>query len=149
MAIAEGLARLPYRPALLAAEPGRFLVAEAGVLAAAVIGRERRGNETWLFTEVGNYHGLGEVLPTPGGWSYPLSTSVDGESPLLPFTLTGPSCDSTDTWAHGVLLPSAIDVGDVVYIGTAGAYTVSYATHFNGFDPPAQVFARGSGDARR
>jgi ornithine decarboxylase len=148
-AINEGLDRLPYEPALLAAEPGRFLVAEAGVLAAAVIGRVRRGSETWLFTEVGNYHGLGEVLPTPGGWRFPLSTSVDGESPLLPFTLTGPSCDSTDTWAHGVLLPSSIDVGDIIYIGTAGAYTVSYATHFNGFDPPAQVFVRGFRDARR
>jgi ornithine decarboxylase len=36
---------LPYRPELVAAEPGRHLVAESSVMAAGVIGRERRGDE--------------------------------------------------------------------------------------------------------
>jgi ornithine decarboxylase len=147
-AIADGLGALPYAPALLAAEPGRFLVAEAGVLAAAVIGCENRDGDEWLFLEVGNYGGLGEVLPTPGGWAYPMSSSVDGRSPQVPFTLTGPTCDSTDTFGYGVLLPAGIDVGDIVYIGTAGAYTVSYATNFNAFAPPVQVFVGGPGDAQ-
>ncbi|MEU4243103.1 type III PLP-dependent enzyme [Actinoplanes sp. NPDC026619] len=140
LAIAEGLDTLPYRPALLAAEPGRFLVAEAGRLAARVIGREQRDGVNWLFLEVGAYHGLGEVLPTPGGWRYPMSSSVDGGSLSVPFTVTGPTCDPTDTFAHEVRLPAAIDVGDVVYLGSAGAYTLAYATGFNGFPPPTQVF---------
>jgi ornithine decarboxylase len=41
---------------------------------------------------------------------------------------------------YGVALPSTIDVGDRIYIGTAGAYTLSYASSFNGFPPPTPVF---------
>ena len=54
--------------------------------------------------------------------------------PHLPFTVTGPSCDSSDTMFYGVALPATIDVGDMLYIGSAGAYTLSYASAFNGFD---------------
>jgi ornithine decarboxylase len=133
---------LPYRPELLAAEPGRHLVAESAVMAVTVIGRERRGDEDWLFVEVGAYNGMMETLQTANGWEYPLWTSVPGhgEVPQLSFTVTGPSCDSSDTTFLGVSLPATIDVGDILYIGSAGAYTLSYASAFNGFDPPTPLF---------
>jgi ornithine decarboxylase len=133
---------LPYRPELLAAEPGRHLVAEAAVMAVGVIGREQRGDENWLFVDVGAYNGMMETLQTANGWNYPLWTSVDGHAdvPHLPFTVTGPSCDSSDTMFAGVPLPATIDVGDTLYIGSAGAYTLSYASAFNGFDPPTPLF---------
>lgn len=133
---------LPYRPELLAAEPGRHLVAEAGVMAVSVIGRERRGDENWLFVDVGAYHGMMETLQTANGWDYPLWTSVrdHADVPHLPFTVTGPTCDSSDTMFIGVSLPATLDVGDTLYIGSAGAYTLSYASAFNGFDPPMPLF---------
>jgi ornithine decarboxylase len=140
--LASELAALPYRPALVAAEPGRHLVAEAGVMAATIIGREMRGDENWLYLEVGAYHGMIEPIQTPGGWEYPMSTSL-GDSDgleLLPFTLTGPTCDSSDTIGYGVLLPATLTVGDVLYFGSAGAYTLSYATSFNGFPPPTPIY---------
>ena len=52
----------------------------------------------------------------------------------------GPSCDSSDTTFFGVYLPATLDAGDRLYIGSAGAYTPSYASNFNGFPPPAPVF---------
>ncbi|WP_433296008.1 type III PLP-dependent enzyme [Actinoplanes sp. CA-030573] len=137
--IAKEIVDLPYRPDLIAAEPGRFLVAEAGVLAAAVVGRAERGDENWLYLEVGAFHGMAEPLQIPGGWTYPMWTSRPSDD-LLPYTLCGPTCDSADTFAHGVLLPGTLTVGDVVYFGSAGAYTLSYATSFNAFPPPTQVF---------
>ncbi|WP_199511211.1 type III PLP-dependent enzyme [Nucisporomicrobium flavum] len=136
---------LPYRPGLLAAEPGRHLVAEAGVLAATVIGREVRAGQNWLFLDVGAYHGMMETIQLPTGWDYPVRTSVPGHDEVA-FTVTGPSCDSSDTMFTGLRLPAAIDVGDVVYIGSAGAYTLSYASDFNGFPPPTPVFV-GAGRA--
>ncbi|MFC7528700.1 type III PLP-dependent enzyme [Actinoplanes sp. GCM10030250] len=140
--VAAALAELPYRPALVAAEPGRHLVAESGVIAATIIGRERRGTENWLFTEVGAYHGLMETLQTPGGWDFPLWTSLPDHAgaPQLPFTVTGPSCDSSDTIGYGILLPATLTVGDVLYLGSAGAYTLAYASAFNGFQPPTPIF---------
>ena len=130
---------LPYRPGLLAAEPGRHLVAEAGVLAATVIGREVRAGENWLFLDVGAYHGMMETIQLPTGWDYPVRSSVPGHGEVT-FTVTGPSCDSSDTMFTGLALPAGIDVGDVLYIGSAGAYTLSYASDFNGFPPPTPIF---------
>jgi ornithine decarboxylase len=133
---------LPYRPRMLVAEPGRHLVAEAAVMAVGVIGREVRQGENWLFVDVGAYNGMMETVQLPTGWDYPLRSSVrdHGETARLPFTITGPSCDSSDTMFHGVSLPATIDVGDIVYIGSAGAYTLSYASAFNGFPPPTPLF---------
>ena len=40
----------------------------------------------------------------------------------------------------GRYLLATLDAGDRLYIGSAGAYTLSYASHFNGFPPPTPVF---------
>jgi ornithine decarboxylase len=138
---------LPYRPELVAAEPGRHLVAESAVMAAGVIGREQRGDENWLFVEVGAYHGMMETLQTGNGWNYPLWTSLSDHAdvPHVPFTVTGPTCDSSDTILVNVMLPATLDVGDTLYIGSAGAYTLSYASAFNGFQPPTPLFVGDGG----
>ncbi len=145
-AIMPALAELlPYRPKVVACEPGRHLVAESAVMVASVLGRELRAGENWLYLDVGAYNGLMETQQTPGQWRFPLWTSRSDHAqvPQLPFTVTGPSCDSSDTMFYGVALPSTIDVGDRVYIGSAGAYTLSYASAFNGFPPPAPLFTGG------
>jgi len=83
-----------------------------------------------------------ETQQTVGQWSYPIWSSRPDhpEANLLPFTVTGPSCDSADTMFYAAMLPSAIDVDDRIYIASAGAYTLSYASNFNGFAPPSVVY---------
>jgi len=39
----------------------------------------------------------------------------------------------------------ALEVGDRVYVMNAGAYTLSYASSFNGFPPPAVKLVDGLG----
>ena len=133
---------LPYRPAHVVAEPGRHLVAESAVMVASVLGREERAGEEWLYLDVGAYNGLMETLQTVGQWRFPLWTSrVDhGVVPHVPFTVTGPSCDSADTMFFGAQLPVTMTEGDRVFIASAGAYTLSYASSFNGFPPPSPYF---------
>jgi ornithine decarboxylase len=140
-------ALLPYRPPLIAAEPGRYLVAEAGVMVSTVLGREWRGDEQWLYLDVGAFNGLMEPLQAVGRWRFPFWTGRPdhGYVPHVPFTIAGPSCDSVDTIFYGVPLPETIEVDDRVYIGTAGAYTLSYASGFNGFLPPEPVFVDSTG----
>jgi ornithine decarboxylase len=135
-------AGLPYRPALLVAEPGRQLVAEAGVLVATVIGRARRGHEEWLHLDVGAYNGLMEAQQTGGRWPFPLWSSRDDHDLVeqIPYTVTGPTCDSSDTVFYGAFLPATLAEGDRLYIGSTGAYTLSYASGFNGFSAPTPVF---------
>ena len=133
---------LPYEPPTLVVEPGRFLVAESAVLVAGVLGREVRAGEDWLYLDVGAYNGLMETQQTVNQWRYPLWTSrpEHGTVPHQPYTVAGPSCDSADTVFYGAPLPVTLDEGDRVYIGSAGAYTLSYASRFNGFPPPTPLF---------
>jgi len=133
---------LPYRPDLVAVEPGRHLVAESAVLVASVLAREERAGEEWLHLDIGAYNGLMETLQTASQWQFPMWTSRADHATArrTPFTVTGPSCDSSDTMFVGAQLPDPLDVDDLVFIGSAGAYTLSYASSFNGFPPPRAVF---------
>ena len=133
---------VPYVPDVLAIEPGRHLVAESAVLVASVLARVERAGEEWLHLDVGAYNGLMETQQTMNQWAFPIWTSRRDHATAyqVPFTLTGPSCDSSDTMFIAEPLPATMDVDDRVFIGSAGAYTLSYASSFNGFPPPRTVF---------
>jgi len=133
---------LPYQPRLIAAEPGRHMVAETAVMVASVLGREERAGEEWLYLDVGAYNGLMETQQTVGQWRFPLwSSRLDhGAVAQTPYTVTGPSCDSADTMFYGAALPVTMAEGDRLFVASAGAYTLSYASHFNGFPPPQTHF---------
>jgi ornithine decarboxylase len=133
--------RLPVGVTRIVAEPGRGLVGDAAVLAATVIGCERRAGRMWVYLDVGAYNGLMEAAQTAGRWPFPLRTSRpdDRTAGRLHCTLTGPTCDSSDTILLEADLPDTITEGDRVYIGSAGAYSMSYVSAFNGFDSPRDV----------
>jgi ornithine decarboxylase len=143
--IRTALTRLPYQPEVLAAEPGRYLVAESGVLAASVIGVHQRDGQRWAFLDVGGYNGMMEAVQTGGRWLFPLLTSRPDHfrEASVSTVVTGPSCDSSDTMFYDAPLPAGLEVGDRVYIGSAGAYTSSYASSFNGFPVPTLHFVGG------
>ena len=132
--IQQALRHLPYRLRVVA-EPGRALVGEAGVLVATVIGTAVRGTQRWVHLDVGAFNGVMEALETRNTLTYPLSDSRR-ETTLARCHVTGPTCDSQDTILFDVALSAGLTEGDRVYIGTAGAYTTSYASTFNGFDVP-------------
>jgi len=128
------VAYLPYE-VQLAMEPGRALVGSAGVMVATVIGRARRGSTDWLHLDVGAFNGMMEALESLNTLRFPMTDSRRSAQQTS-YSVTGPSCDSQDTILHDVSLSADLQVGDRVYIYTAGAYTVSYASRFNGFDIP-------------
>jgi ornithine decarboxylase len=130
--IRRALERLPYRPHVVA-EPGRALVAEAGTLVTTVIGTALRGRRRWAHLDVGAFHG--ESLETRNTLIYPVADSRR-DARTARVTLTGPTCDGQDTLLYDVDLSEGLATGDLVYIGTAGAYTTAYASTFNGFDIP-------------
>jgi ornithine decarboxylase len=132
--IRAGLARLPY-PVLAAIEPGRALVAEAGTLTATVIGTAVRGGVRWAHLDVGAFNGLMESLETNNRLRFPVRDSRDSARRDR-FHLTGPTCDSQDTILFDVELSADLATGDLVYIGSTGAYTTVYASTFNGFEVP-------------
>jgi ornithine decarboxylase len=128
---------LPY-PVELVAEPGRSLVAEAGTMVATVIGVADRHGRRWVHLDVGAFNGMMEALETGNQLRYPVTDSRCSRI-LLPYHITGPTCDSQDTVLYDAPLSDTLTVGDIVYIHSAGAYTTSYASRFNGFEVPSTV----------
>ncbi|GIH19285.1 type III PLP-dependent enzyme [Rugosimonospora africana] len=140
--IENGLAGLPY-PVRAVVEPGRALVAEAGTLTATVIGTAIRSGKRWIHLDAGAFNGFMESLETGNELRFPVSDSR-GSAVRDRFQLTGPTCDSQDTILFDVELSADLSTGDLVHLGTAGAYTTAYASTFNGFEVPTVRCVSGS-----
>ena len=124
----------------LIAEPGRFMVADAGCFVAHVIGTATRNGQRWMHWDAGVFGGLFE---TSDGLRYNLH--ADRTGPALAWNIAGPTCDSVDVCMRGQMLPADIVEGDSIYVLNAGAYSTAYASQFNGFPPP-QVIVFDSGE---
>ncbi|HMI51420.1 MAG TPA: type III PLP-dependent enzyme [Candidatus Saccharimonadales bacterium] len=118
-------------------EPGRSLVAEAGVIQTEVVlvAQKSRSDRTrWVYLDVGKFGGLAETLGE--SIKYRLRTARTG--PPGPIVLAGPTCDSADILYEksGYHLPLDLECGDRIEIVNTGAYSSSYASvNFNGFPP--------------
>lgn len=123
----------------IAAEPGRYISAESSMMVATIIGRENRSGTEWLYLDIGTFQGLIEPLEM-ADWHYPIRTDMSTRSYKINYVLSGPSCDAYDTLGTGYLLPSALNVGDRVYIGSVGAYSTVYGSNFNGFEIPSTYY---------
>ena len=125
----------PERPEIFL-EPGRSFVGDAGIFVATVIGKAPRLDENWLYMDVGVFNGLMESV---GGikYSYVLEDKKK-EVEKKHYVVCGPSCDSFDVIDKDVRLPEP-EVGDMILILSAGAYTISYASEFNGFSIPRTI----------
>ena len=124
--------------ARIMAEPGRGMVAEAGVIGAEVMLVSRKSDRDmhrWVYLDIGRFSGLAE---TEGeAIRYQITSDHDGGD-TGPCVLAGPSCDSADILyeSRPIHLPMALRDGDKVMIRNCGAYTSSYSSvGFNGFPP--------------
>lgn len=127
----------------LMAEPGRYLVADAGTLHTEVVLVSDRDIDArrWVYVDCGVFGGLAETLGE--SIRYRLHTEHDADAPSSQIVLAGPTCDSADIIYDkaGYFLPDALQVGEVIRIASTGAYTTSYsAIGFNGFAPLAQGY---------
>lgn len=115
--------------AKLWAEPGRALVAEAGSTVTRV--ELRKGDALYL-----NDGAFGTLFDaTHLNWAFPakLLREQPSRAKLAPFRLYGPTCDSMDAAAGPFMLPADIGEGDLIEIGSLGAYGTAMGTRFNGF----------------
>ena len=117
-------------------EPGRAVVGDAGIFVTSVIGKTSRGDDNWLHIDVGVFNGLMESV---GGikYSYIVETLRQARHKKK-WTVAGPSCDSFDVIDKNVTLPEP-ETGGLILILSGGAYTISYASEFNGFSIPKTV----------
>ena len=131
----EGLKAFPEDVQIIA-EPGRYLVSDAGYFVCRVLGTATRAGKRWMHWDAGLFGG---VIEASEGLKYRIRTDRSG--PDTVWTVGGPTCDSVDIVMRDEPLPSDLQEGDFVYIRNAGAYTTAYASQFNGFPlPEVRVF---------
>lgn len=129
--------------AVLWAEPGRALVADA----ASIVARVELRKDDALYLNDGAFGNLFDA--THLNWSFPakLVRAQASRAKDAPFRLYGPTCDSMDAAAGPFMLPADIKEGDLIEIGQLGAYGSAMATKFNGFETEDTLIALDSPDA--
>jgi diaminopimelate decarboxylase/aspartate kinase len=109
-------------------EPGRFLVAEAGVLLARVTQTKDKGDVPYVGLDAGMNTLVRPALYGAHHDIYNL-TRID-EAPASRYTVVGPICESGDAFGTNMPLPLCRE-GDVVLIDTAGAYGAAMSSRYN------------------
>jgi ornithine decarboxylase len=125
-------------------EPGRYMVADAGVIDAEVLLVSRKSAEEerrWVYLDIGRFGGLAETEGEAIRYRVEaLDTVAAATGPVI---LAGPTCDSADILYDkaNYRLPLDLKAGDRVRLHSTGAYTTTYsAINFNGFDPLKAYF---------
>ena len=133
------LERLEGRDYVVLLEPGRSVVAEAGVLLTRVLYTKRNGNKNFVIVDAamndllrpalyGSHHEILPVRRHPGG--------------TVVADVVGPVCETGDFLARDRRLP-ALRPGDLLAILTAGAYGASLGSNYNSRLRPPEVLVEG------
>ncbi|MGW3965213.1 type III PLP-dependent enzyme [Amycolatopsis sp. NPDC005003] len=123
------------RPELLL-EPGRVLVADAGLLRTEVVLVAQRDDRRWVYLDIGRYNGLAEAENEAIAYRFEPVGAHDGPDGQV--VLAGPTCDGDDVLYQRTpyRLPVSLRGGDRLDLPGTGAYTASYASvGFNGIEP--------------
>jgi ornithine decarboxylase len=130
-ALASALATLP-REVELIAEPGRYLVASAGLLLTRVTAVRTHRGQRWLQLDCGMHDGLIESVRGVPHRIRPLRRSGN----RVAWRIVGPSCDGADVLPGEWLLPAGVDEGDWLAVEGAAACAQSRASGLNGLPLP-------------
>ncbi|QIU90301.1 diaminopimelate decarboxylase [Yokenella regensburgei] len=135
----EQIARHFGHPVKLEIEPGRFLVAQAGVLVAQVRGVKEMGSRHFVLIDAG-FNDL--MRPAMYGSYHHISAlAADGrdlsQAPVLDTVVAGPLCESGDVFTQQEggkvetrALPAVV-AGDYLVLHDTGAYGASMSSNYN------------------
>ncbi len=132
----EAVERLKLENYKLIIEPGRYLVAESGMLLASVTDVKERGNKLIVGVDTGMNHLIRPALYNAYHEVVVASKAcMEGE---VVADIVGNICESSDVLARDRLIPR-VEVGDVIAILNAGAYGYSMASTYNLRPLPPEV----------
>lgn len=137
-AVASGLQafRSAYPRYGLWLEPGRYLVARAGVLLTTVTQSKGKGEVQYLGVDTGMNSLIRPALY--GAYHEIVNLSRYGEPADTCVNLVGPICESGDVLGLERMLPASRE-GDVILIANAGAYGHAMSSRYNLREPAAEV----------
>ncbi len=117
-------------------EPGRYLVAESGILLTRVLRTKQGEQRNFLVLDAAMNDLLRPSLYD--AWHDIVRIGDNGGRETVAYDVVGPVCETGDTFATGRTLPRC-DGGDLVAILGAGAYGASMASTYNSRPFAAEV----------
>ncbi len=137
------------RPVLFKSEPGRYVVAESGVLFGTVHAVKQNDTSTFVGTDLGfnvlarpmMYDSWHDIEVFHQGYLQP------SDGPLKTVTVVGNICESGDIIAKYRELPP-IEEGDVLAVLDAGAYGYAMSSTYNNRLRPAEILIQKDGSVR-
>ena len=126
-------------------EPGRSIVADAGVLVAEVLYVKRQAGQNFYIVDAS----MAEMIrPALYGAHHEIAPLRKTSGDMVVAQVVGPVCESADVLARDRLLP-VLQEGDKLALLTAGAYGMTMASNYNARRRPAEVVVEESGDCWR
>jgi diaminopimelate decarboxylase len=129
-------------------EPGRYIVAECGVLLGTVHAVKQNDSRTFIGTDIGL-----NVLIRPAMYDshhdieFYRNDAILKTDKVRTATVVGNICESGDILAKGRELPEAVE-GDIIGVMDAGAYGYSMSSNYNNRLRPAEVLIGLDGNPR-
>lgn len=143
--IAEpSLRRLVEKDVAIWFEPGRFLVAEAGLLLTRVNSIKQSSERTFVGTDSGMNH---LMRPSLYGAYHGIYNVSNPEAASQVYDVVGNICETGDFFARERSIPEVRE-GDLLAILDAGAYSMSMASLYNLRPLPSEVAILESGRAK-
>jgi diaminopimelate decarboxylase len=122
-------------------EPGRYLVAEAGVLISRVLYVKEDADRPCVVVDAGMNNLLRPALYDAYHPILPVA-EPGAEAPCAAVDVVGPICESTDVFARARDLPP-VHAGDLVAFTGAGAYGAAMASDYNSRPRAAEIMVEG------
>ncbi len=121
-------------------EPGRSLVAEAGVLLTRVLLVKQNGEKKFVIMDAGMNDLIRPALYQAHHEIVPVKQSSGREE--IKADIVGPVCETGDFFAHSRELP-AVEAGDLLAIRTVGAYGFVLSSNYNSRSRPCELLIDG------
>lgn len=122
-------------------EPGRSIVADAGMLLCRVLYVKEHAGQCILIVDASMTELIRPALYQAAHEIIPLQRR---DGPVMPAQVVGPVCESADMLGKDVLLP-AMRPGDLLAVLTVGAYGMVMASNYNARPRPAEALVRQNG----
>lgn len=124
----------------LALEPGRSLVAEAGIMLTELICIKQQGDSIVAIVDAGMNDFMRPALYGTEHAIHPLHGREEGKK--IPQDIVGPVCESTDYFARNCLL-APLKRGDHIILSDAGAYGMVMRSDYNARARAMEVLVSG------
>ena len=116
-------------------EPGRYLVAKAGIIITKILTTKENGGINFLITDAG-MHTL--LRPAMYGATHRIEALNNLNEQNIRYTVAGPICESSDIISKDIHLPMQKE-GNYLVIHDVGAYGAVMASQYNSRELPTEI----------